>query len=447
MQQAQPHQLNPLATAEFFIHMKQFDKAKIVLDLMKPYAQGPMEIDQIGKLYADIREFNDTLELALRLYAIVKDPQARFDARTNIIRAYLNLNKPKEALVYIGINARENPDDHPNRMDKAMACFLLDNKREGEAILRKILTEPRTEDIDSRVNFNLGTYDLRNGDFKNGLRRVLLDGRKLNIWHEFKFPRNQLWEGTPQPGKTILLCAEGGIGDEIISVRFMKHYRDLGMNPIWYTDRKDISDIFNRCGFKTISNVKSIPEDWLWTYSMPSPSYLDLNEDQLWYGPYLKPLGSKVRIDTVKKKKIGIKCMGNPKYDQDLHRTIPFDELIDSIPDDYDIYSFHVDEEFLHPRVTPLKNYIKSWDDTLDLLDQMDVVVSSCTSLIHAAGAMGKQAAVVIPILTYYTWAKPERHTKWYGDNLSVFRQTEYDNWKAPLKELKEYLTDDLHVR
>lgn len=429
---------NPLATAEFFIFLKQFDKAKIVLDLLKPYANGIQEIDQLGKLYAEIREFNTTLELGQKIYGLVTSPQSKYDARVNIIRAYLNLNNPIEALKEVLVCEQEQPNDHPNQMDKAMCFFLLDRKQEGEEILRKILTESHTKDIDNRVRFNLGTYDLRNGNFKEGLREVLLGGRKLNIWHKFQFPENQLWEGTHQPGKTIVLCAEGGIGDEIISVRFMKHFRDIGMTPIWFTDRKDIAKIFERNGFNTVSNLKTIPQDWLWSYAMPSPVYLDLTEDQLWDGPYLNPLNNTPKLDGIKK--IGIKCMGNPKYDQDLHRTIPFDQLIDCIPEGYEIYSFHIDEDFNHPRVTNLKDKIKTWDDTLDYLNQMDLVISSCTSLIHAAGAIGKDSIVIIPILTYYTWAKPEHHTKWYGENMTILRQTEYDNWNAPLNELKALL-------
>ena len=304
--------------------------------------------------------------------------------------------------------------------------------------IRKILTEPHTEDIDNRVRFNLGTYDLRKGNFKEGLYNVLLGGKKIDIWVGFKFPKEQRWQGTPQPGKTIAVCSEAGIGDEIISVRFMKHLKDLGMNPIWYTERKDIADIFARNNFPTISNLKTMPKDWLWCYSMPVPCYLGLDEDELWYGPYLKPLNKLPMLPG--KKKIGIKTMGNPKYDQDLHRTIPFEQLIECIPEDYTIYSFHVDEDFHHPRVTNLKDKIKTWDDTLDYIDQMDIVVSSCTSLIHAAGAMGKQSIVIIPILTYYTWAKLGYHTKWYGDNLTILRQEEYDNWNAPLEELKGLL-------
>ena len=432
--------MNALATAEFLISIQKNDEAKIVLDVMKPFATSIGQIDAIGKLYADIREFDDCLELALLLNSKASTDQMHWDARVNIIRAYLNLNKPLEALKYIEINEKIDPIDHANRMDKAMVYFLLDKKDKGEVILRDILKEPCTQDTEFRVNFNLGTYDLRNGKFKEGLRHVLLDGRKLNIWHKFTFPESQLWEGTPQPGKTIVLCAEGGIGDEIISVRFMKHFQDVGMTPIWMTSKKEISDIFNRNGFRTIEFVKNIPPDWLWAYSMPSPTYLELEEDDLWYGTYLTPINRAPKLPSTGKKKIGIKCMGNPKYDQDLHRTIPFEQMIDCIPDDYEIYSFHIDEDFAHPRVIPLKDKIKTWDDTLDYLDQMDMVVSSCTSLIHAAGAIGKDSIVIIPILTYYTWSKPDRHSKWYGDNLTVLRQTEYDNWNAPLAELKELL-------
>lgn len=431
---------NPTETAEFFIYIKQFEKAKIVLDLLKPYAQNINEINQLGKLYSEIREFNDTLELALRIYKLINDPQGQFDARTNIIRAYLNLNEPEKALTYILLNEQYNPKDHANRMDKALAYFFLDKKDIGEQILRDILKEPHSQEIDDKVRFNLGTYDLRNGNFKEGLYQVLLGGRKLNIWHEFNFPKNQLWTGKVNPGKTIVLCAEGGIGDEIISVRFMKHFKDIGMNPIWYTDRKDIANIFNRCGFETVLNLKELPNDWLWTYSMPTPSYLNLIENDLWYGPYLTAKNKNPLLKG--SKKIGIKTMGNPKYDQDLHRTIPFNELIDCIPEDYTIYSFHIDENFEHPRVTSLKDKINSWDDTLDYINQMDLIVSSCTSLIHAAGALGKDSIVMVPILTYYTWAKPEYHTKWYGDNLTILRQIQYDNWSSPLKELKNILNE-----
>lgn len=257
----------------------------------------------------------------------------------------------------------------------------------------------------------------------------------------FNYSVNQYWQGGIQKGKTILLCANNntmGMGDEIISVRFMKQLRDLGMFPIWLTNTPQLRELFNRNGFKTVNEFKKIQSNWLWTYAMHLAVYLDVNEDDLWYGTYLK---SSNKADLLPgKKKIGIKTMGSPEADRTGGRSIPFNELINCIPEDYEIYSFHVDEDLYHPRVTNLKGKIKTWDDTFDYLNQMDVVVSSCTSLIHAAGAMGKKSYALVPMLNFFVWAKNVYHSKWYDNSLTILRKKEENNWNAPLNELRELL-------
>lgn len=432
---------NPLETVEFLIHINQKEKAKQVLDIMKPLASSILEFDQLGKLYSELREFNDCLELAYKIYDKCQGQQEKWDARVNIIRAHLNLNQPIEALKYIEINEKLNFQDHPNRMDKAMVLFLLNRKKEAEQILRKILSEPHDDDIDKRIKFNLGTYELANGNFKDGLYKFLCEGRKLNIWQKYDLPKEKFWNGKTiiPEGTWLIVCSEGGIGDEIIDVRFLDHLRKKNIQAVWYTTRKDLSEVFNRCNLPTITDLSSIPEKYVWTYSMQLPVFLDVDENDLWHGPYLTAKKQSNKLPG--KIKVGIKNMGNPKYDQDLHRTVPLDQLIDSIPQDCTIYSFNIDEEINHKRVLPLKNYIKSWDDTLDYIDQMDYMISSCTSVAHAAGALGKKTYVIVPILNYYVWAKPELHSSWYGDNLTILRQEQYDNWNAPLIELKKILS------
>ena len=432
--------MNELATAEFLISINQNKDAKKVLDVMKPYCVTLEQMDAVGKLYSEIKSHSECLELANRMCALSRNPQQQFQIRSNMIRSYLNLNRPLDALEHIMLNERFDPKDHANQMEKALALFYLNRKNEGELVLRKILTEPRTDDIDARVKFNLGTYELATGDFQTGLKHFLLEGRRFNTWNRYKLPLHNMWEGPPQPGKTILVCAEGGIGDEFISVRFMKHLQDAGMNPIFYTDLKDLASIFSRNGFKTVTSLSEYRNDWLWTYSMPVPIFLDLNEEQLWYGSYIEPLRKAKQLDG--KLKIGIKCAGNPYYEQDLHRSIPAKEIIDSLPKDATIYSFHIDEDIGDERAIPLKNSIRTWDDTLDYLDQMDLVISSCTSLAHAASAMGKQTIVMVPILNYYVWARPTKHSKWYSENTTLVRQTEYNNWNSAISELKDYIDE-----
>ena len=78
----------------------------------------------------------------------------------------------------------------------------------------------------------------------------------LNIWESYQLPKENNFTGKIEPGKTILMCFEGGMGDEIISVRFAKQFKDKGMNPIWYTSRKDMASIFKRSGFEVITDLK-----------------------------------------------------------------------------------------------------------------------------------------------------------------------------------------------
>ena len=427
--------VDALGTAKFFIHIGNKEKANEVLDAMYPYCTTMEQLDAIGYVYTKNRNFKRGLEIALKQLPKAQTSQQMWDCRVNVIRSCLNSNLPEQAIRYINANKVIDPTDQPNLMDEAYSLFLLNRKDEGEQILRSIIKDPSSKDVLARCTFNLGSYDLRNGNFKLGMRNFLLGGREMEIWGNFSMP-NTKWTGQIIPGATVVLMAEGGIGDEIINVRFCKHIEKLGMTAIWYTDRQDLAKVFTRCGFKTITNKTDIKPEWMWIYSMLTPIYLELDEPDLWDGAYLTPSLGKRRNT----KKIGIKCSGNPAYDQDLARSIPVNDIVDSIPLEYDIYSFHKDEVIDHPRVINWMNANTTWDDTLNKIEEMDSIVSTCTSLVHAAGAMDKRTVVLVPILKYYLWANDKEKSPWYSDNLTVLHQTKSNEWSDVLLKVKEYI-------
>jgi len=122
------------------------------------------------------------------------------------------------------------------------------------------------------VNFNLGTYNLEQGKFLEGLGGFLLNVKKLEIWFSPKELPYKFWQGGIYPGRTLILFMEGGgIGDEFITVRWMDNLKALGFNPIYYTTRKELFDIFNRCGYKTVMDLNNVPKDSMWTYAMQTP--------------------------------------------------------------------------------------------------------------------------------------------------------------------------------
>lgn len=86
----------------------------------------------------------------------------------------------------------------------------------------------------------------------------------------------------------------------------------------------------------------------------------------------------------------------------------------------------------LQKEETDLK--LDSWEDTLVVIDQLDLVITSCTSVAHVSAALEK------PILPYYLWALPGNRTPWY-QSVRLFRQEFYGDWTASLKAIELALT------
>ena len=171
--------------------------------------------------------------------------------------------------------------------------------------------------------------------------------------------------------------------------------------------------------------------------------------DELWTGKYLNTLPdydalwkNKIQSDKIK---VGIRWSGNPLYEQDLHRTLPLDKLIATFdPDKYQLYSFQKDDIAAkikdYPNVIDLNEQLTDWNHTMSAMSQMDIMVSSCTSIAHVAGALDVRTFVLTPIMNYYTWAEESNKPSWYGDNFTLIRQQNTRDWDSPMAELKELL-------
>jgi hypothetical protein len=70
----------------------------------------------------------------------------------------------------------------------------------------------------------------------------------------------------------------------------------------------------------------------------------------------------------------------------------------------------------------------------------LDLVITSCTSVAHAAAAMGKETIVITPISAYYVWCHTMEQSPWYGEHVKLLRQEKPRSWKEPLNKLTEYV-------
>jgi len=420
------------------------DLARVVLDFFEKKAESIEDYDVLGDLSVKAKYFHMRLKCAEYCYVHATTSEQLYNARHNLQSCYNSLNYPEKALFYIEQNLKINPDDSDSLVEKSFNLSLMGKRLEAEQIIETL--SKKDEKIAKNIDFSLSYKLLRNGETSRGLRGFNDTFKGTNPLFENKLKMKR-WEGGAYPGKTIIINGEGGIGDEIINIRFMDYLKKLGMKPILYSSwnmyRPDIVDLFKRHGHDVVTTSFFFRKEYMWTHMMSIPGLLGLKEEQLWNGKYLKPLRNpKNKLKDNNKLRIGIKCNGNIYFEQDYYRSIPIDEMISAIPKEFSIYYF--DKEKDHDGVISLKDNLNTWEDTLDYIDQMDVILSSCTSLPHASGAIGKKTIVCVPIAKYYTWVstKTDNSTPWYGDNFTVLEQTTPRCWKEPLLKVNQLLRE-----
>lgn len=434
----------------FLISKKENEQAMQLLDVMYKHAFSFEEYDDLARILFKLKEYEKSITPTLDAYLVSYTNEQRWTSRYNLINVYNHANYPELAMKYIKQALASIENDVDVLLEKAYSYFLLNQKDEAEEILQNVLDNAKdlSEEYKTKILFNLGTYYLYRDQFQKGMRLFLLEGAKLDYWQNSTLPF-EFWDGKISKGKTIILFSEAGIGDEIINVRFMKHLKELGMNPIWFTDRKDWVEIFNRNGFRATNNIIELkeinPEELLWTYPMRLPIYLNLQYKDLWYGPYLtssEEYDKKYEWMKSDKLKIGIRWQGNKEYDQDLHRSLPVSMLYESLKDiDAEFYSLQRDEGVEEikdfPSLIDMQDHMKNYEDTLSIINNLDVVITSCTSIAHASAAMGKRTIIITPISAYYTWSHSTEQSPWYGDNVTLLRQQRPRVWDEPLKQLQ----------
>ena len=428
------------------INCDERKKAWDLIDFYLSHAKTIYDYDTLGYLALKADKRDTYLECAEATYALSRTPEEIYNSRTNLYKAYNALNYPEKALFYIEQNLKITPDDYETIAQKAFNISLMGNKQEAEEILLGLVTKypEKADKLEAAFSGKL----LREGKLAEGIRAFLeaFKPKSGTFDDNLKMKR---WDGLIRPGYKLYIDGEGGIGDEIINIRFLKVLENYGMEPILYSTgkyREDTNKLFRRHGIQIVTDVYSIDPRCQWAPLMSLPAYLNLTEDDLWKGPYLKPLrnpNNKLLPSLFGKFRIGIKCSGNPYFGQDEYRKIPIEDMLKYLPDNAEIY--YIDKEFKdHPRVINLNDRINSWEDTLDFIDQMDCIVSSCTSLVHAAGAIGKTTFVAVPIAEYYIWttSRKDNSSPWYGPNFKVMRQTKVRDWNDPLSEIGKHVLE-----
>jgi ADP-heptose:LPS heptosyltransferase len=77
--------------------------------------------------------------------------------------------------------------------------------------------------------------------------------------------------------------------------------------------------------------------------------------------------------------------------------------------------------------------------DTAALIENLDLVITVCTSVAHLTAALGKTVWILIPFVSCWRWLENRADSPWYA-SARLFRQQERGNWAPVLTDVRREL-------
>ena len=320
---------------------------------------------------------------------------------------------------------------HP--LDMQLAAGLIGDFERGEKIAQELaIKEPKNH----RAAFNRGWYEMRKGHLLDGM--ILLNRGRIEKVFGNEAPNvpTPMWDG--QQTGTALLNLEAGLGDQIHGARFARELKRRGNQVIVACSGPLAVVMRNTEGVDMVIQHEAafgVVHDF-WVPSMTASVPLGWQYRDIDGSAYIR----KPDVARGDRLRIGLRWQGNPQFEHEQHRIFPPQFLFNAVKGlDADYISLQRDEGAEHRPSWVKEVDLSHWGATAMAVASCDLVVTSCTSVAHLAGAMGIPTWIVVPVLPYYLWAKPGNGTEWY-DSVRLFRQKGHGDWASVFMELKKEL-------
>lgn len=363
------------------------------------------------------------------------------EALINRGKVLLDLSRPAEALACYEqvlrlkpdyaevINSRGSVLQEFMRLDEAMACFLRASQIKPDY---------------APAHWNEGLLRLLRGEYGLGFEkyewRLQMAETALRIRHE----QHLLWLGKESlQGKTLLLCAEQGLGDTLQFCRYAKVLAAKGARVLLEVSASLKSLLV---GLEGVSGI--------FAYGDPLPTY------DYWCLLLSLPLACGTRLATIPAEaaylhadparteawqaklggriaapRIGLAWSGNPGHANDRNRSLPLAAL-------GPLLAFPAQFVSLQKEVRPADQSalggfgnlvhfggeLADFADTAALIANLDLVISVDTSVAHLAAALGKPVWLLLPFVPDWRWLLDRSDSPWYP-SARLFRQTAPGDW------------------
>lgn len=371
--------------------------------------------------------------------------------------ALADLGDPRAAMVSVDRCLRLRPHHADGHFIRGYALRKLDRIEEAAASYeRAIRDKPDHADAHS----NRALCQLLFGQLEEGFRSYEWRKKRKNPVGNGTFPGTS-WLGEADiAGKTVLLFSEQGLGDTLQFCRYAPLVERRGAKVVLSAPRRLLRLL------RSLSpTIRLIAED-----EEPGPVdfHCSLLSLPLAFGtsletipadvPYLAADAARVATWAGKLGKDGFKigiCWQGQQGPVDSGRSFPVRKLeaLSRIPGVrlVSVQKGHGVEQLRH---LPDGMIVESNDaemdtgsdafrDTAAILETLDLVITSDTSIAHLAGALGRPTWIVLQRTPDWRWLLHRNDSPWYP-SARLFRQSESGDWGPVFDEIEAALKTTL---
>lgn len=357
------------------------------------------------------------------------------DIQNNLGTLYINEGKPVNAIEHLDLALGINPN-HP------------------------------------QASWNKSLAHLELGDYREGWNRYDA-GFAAAVRAERNYGTTQIpvWNG--EPGKTIIVYGEQGIGDEIMFASCLPDLLKVSKQVVFDCHKK-LHTLFAEAWpdidiYPTREDQQiTWPVDAAGKPRYPFDARIAIGSLPKFFRPtllsfpgtpYLKPNVAKEADWTVRlaklgpRPKIGINWIGGHKRTRVEVRSTSLETLLPILKQDADFISLqytdcvHEIQEFeskhgIKIHYFPEASHSPQYADCAALVANLDLVITVCTSVVHLSGAMGVPTWVLTPSRPAWRYRLDLDYLPWYSSVRLIRQAPDTTDWGPVIEKVSADLTD-----
>jgi len=348
------------------------------------------------------------------------------------------------------------PDHGETLNNLANVHMNLNQLDEAETYVRRRLAIPPES---SSAHGTAAALFMLDGQWEEGWQhfewRWLRDGLPVPL-RDFGKPE---WRGEDISGKTILIHHEQGLGDSIQFVRFVQQVQERAGQVILEVPANLLALYGQSIQGVTLATYdEPLPSFDVHIAMMSLPLVLGVTVDKVPAPiPYLH--ADPARVEKWRDRipqgglRIGIVWQGKPGTGVDKGRSYTLDQLapVARVPGVTLISlqkGYGLDQLDRMPDGMKVETLGPDFDegpgaflDTAAVMQHLDLIISSDTSVAHLAGALGCPVWVPLKFSPDWRWMVERADSPWYPQTMRLFRQSTPGDWAGVFERLAAEVT------